>query len=55
MKEIYEVRKMHLESGTSVSISAYADMDTAIYRVKKLNAQYGNGEPFYMNKKVIDG
>ena len=54
MKEIFEVKQMHYESGKSKSIVAYADMDTAIFKVKKLNAQYGNGEPFFMHKKIID-
>lgn len=54
MKEIFEVKQMHYESGNSKSIVAYADMDTAIFKVKKLNAQYGDGEPFFMHKKIID-
>lgn len=55
MKEIYEVRCMDFDNNVSKCIVAYADMKTAIYKVKKLNAQnYMYGEPYFMRKKIIE-
>lgn len=54
MKEIYEVRYCHQETGNYKRLNAYNNINDALLQMRQLNAKHGDGEPFYVHKIVIE-
>ena len=54
MKEVYEIRFKYQETGHYKRLNAYNDIKYALEMVRKLNAQYGEEEPFYMKTIRIE-